>query len=649
MRIWLCLLAIALQPAYASEELQEPTPAWAEPYAAADFPASELRYAGYTQQMRYAAGSVQAYAEIWIRATSASALDAAAQIEIAFDASYQRAVVHRVDVLRGGRLESRLARTKMEVVGRESDLDALMFTGRKSLLLVVDDVRIGDIVRYAYSVHGRNPVYEDRIFDEFPLAWDEPVQHVRYRVLHDAHRSLQYRAIGNDAPDVSPRRFTVDGLAVLAWDFAEVAGRPRRAGAPAWFVQHPFLQVSEYRSWGEVADWAARLFAQEANGDALSAHVHDWLPTADLRDIVDFVQTDIRYYGIEIGQNSHRPHAPEVTIERRFGDCKDKSVLLSTLLERRGIHAHALLVSMRYGRAIADMLPSPSAFDHAIVELQLDGRRVWIDPTRSSQAGPLTRRAVGEFGVGLPVTEETAELTELDTHAQSFTAVQSTERFALALDDHETVLSVETRYRGAVAELYRGADTPSMRAMLEQQYLGYYARFFPDAEPNRPIDIAADDEDMLVSESYRLGRAWHGGAARLAVFAGTVRDYAALPDGTSASRDVPLALTYPLEVTYEAQVDYPEGVGFATEPAQVTIEDDYIVYGRSIEPVPGRVVVRHVYRTKLDHVPADAVREHVARRRQLLDALDLELTFLHPTEQRVMDRHSRLRRLLETP
>jgi hypothetical protein len=645
----LIILSFFLQSAIAADVAQAPRPSWVEPLDGATFADADQRYAGYTYQMLFDVDGVQTYSEFWIRATDASSLDAAAQIEIPFDATYQHAVVHHVDVLRNGRLESRLTRTKMEIVGRESELDTLLFTGRKAILLVVDDVRVGDLVRYAYSIEGRNPVYEDRIFAELPLAWEEPVQHVRYRLLHDRERQLQFRAVGADAPDVTPRRRQIQRQTVLEWNFTDVAERSRHHGAPVWYIQHPVLQVSEYRSWHDVAAWAATLFEHEFDADALAAHLPAGLGEADIRELVDYVQNDIRYYGIAIGQNSHRPHPPAVTAERRFGDCKDKSVLLAALLRQRGIAARPLLVSTQYGGAVGDMLPSPSAFDHAIVEFEWDGRRIWIDPTRPDQSGPIARRAVGDFGVGLPVSATADELVPIESHAQGTSTVRSVEHYRLSIDDDDHVLSVETRYEGAAAEFYRGAGTVSIRSAIEQQYLGYYARLFPDAELHQRLDIARDDDAVTIREAYRLGGSWQNGMTQLPVYAGLVREYAALPDGASGSRRVPFALPYPVHVVFEARIDIPEGVDLPTAADGVTIEDDYVVYLRSIDHSPGLVVVRHDFRTKRDHVPASSIRAHIATRRELLRALDLELTFGHPSHQRVLDRNERLRRLLDRP
>ena len=64
------------------------------------------------------------------------------------------------------------------------------------------------------------------------------------------------------------------------------------------------------------------------------------------------MQDDIRYLGFENGLNSFKPSKPIEVLKRRFGDCKDKALLLSTLLQSYGIAANPILVNSTYGKNI---------------------------------------------------------------------------------------------------------------------------------------------------------------------------------------------------------------------------------------------------------------------------------------------------------
>jgi transglutaminase-like putative cysteine protease len=106
------------------------------------------------------------------------------------------------------------------------------------------------------------------------------------------------------------------------------------------------------------------------------------------------VQDEVRYLGIELGTYSHTPTGPSKVFERRFGDCKDKTLLLATVLNELGIDARPALVNTDARRALDGWQPSPYAFDHVIVRAELGGKTYWLDPTTPYQRGTLADASV---------------------------------------------------------------------------------------------------------------------------------------------------------------------------------------------------------------------------------------------------------------
>src|SRR6185436_3385419 len=121
-------------------------------------------------------------------------------------------------------------------------------------------------------------------------------------------------------------------------------------------------------------------------------------------------QDNIRYASISIGPGSYRPHPSDLVLERNFGDCKDKSLLLVNLLRGIGIDARVALVNSETGHALPEALPSPSAFDHAIVRARLGPEVLWLDPTASQQGGTLAKTAQADFEYALVIDPDTAAL-----------------------------------------------------------------------------------------------------------------------------------------------------------------------------------------------------------------------------------------------
>ena len=95
---------------------------------------------------------------------------------------------------------------------------------------------------------------------------------------------------------------------------------------------------------------------------------------------------------------------------RRFGDCKDKSLLFVTILHALGIEAYPVLVNATLGRGIWDWQPSVSAFDHCIAVVLCRGQTYWLDPTLNYQRGPLAAHYLPGYGCGLVISPQTTGL-----------------------------------------------------------------------------------------------------------------------------------------------------------------------------------------------------------------------------------------------
>jgi len=63
-------------------------------------------------------------------------------------------------------------------------------------------------------------------------------------------------------------------------------------------------------------------------------------------------------------------------VQRRYGDCKDKTYLLVSLLRAVGIEADPMLVSLTTPKTPARLLPTPDAFDHVVAQARINGRTV---------------------------------------------------------------------------------------------------------------------------------------------------------------------------------------------------------------------------------------------------------------------------------
>ncbi len=169
----------------------------------------------------------------------------------------------------------------------------------------------------------------------------------------------------------------------------------------------PVLRIAwgTARTWGDVGRWYQHLIQDVPRGSetvraaAREAAEGAESPRARLEALLDFVRRQVRYVAVEMGVGGYRPTPPAEVLERRWGDCKDKALLLVDLLADAGIEAHPALVRLDEDQGIDAEFPAADQFNHLIVvvpagEVQarpgdaLAGGYLFVDPTQ--EMGGLT-------------------------------------------------------------------------------------------------------------------------------------------------------------------------------------------------------------------------------------------------------------------
>ncbi|HET8772500.1 MAG TPA: DUF3857 domain-containing protein, partial [Thermoanaerobaculia bacterium] len=311
MRSIVLVLAAAIAlPLFSREVAVQPTPAWVEPLEAETSLAvarQNVRWGIYDLVNDHQVNGDVRYFRIARKVLSPSGVQNASELELDFDPSFERLVVHRVDILRGSARIDSLEPDEIRVIEKEDDSDSRIYDGQRTALLFIKDVRPGDVIDYSWSVEGDNPLLGGRYTDEYDLSSGVPTRRLRHRLLWPAGHPLNWR--GGD-PEIAMHGETQ----VLVWERRDVPALDVEDEIPEWYEPWESIQVSEFASWKEVAAWADAMFVLDGRSSAevkqLAAKLTAENATRDARitAAIRFVQDEVRYLGIEMGRNSHEPH-----------------------------------------------------------------------------------------------------------------------------------------------------------------------------------------------------------------------------------------------------------------------------------------------------------------------------------------------------
>jgi transglutaminase-like putative cysteine protease len=611
--LFLLLFPAVLQARGARDFSVAPPPVWVERVpvdVAKDVPREHVRWGIYDvlddHQAKVGSRGAAHYHRTVRKVLSPSGVQNASELSIDFDPTFESLTLHEATIIRDGARINALEPDEVRVLEKEDDSGQRIYDGELTAMIFLADVRPGDTIEYAWSISGDNPLLAGKVVDELDLSSGVPTRHIRHRLILPAGRAVRWKG-------AKPSITTIGNEQVVIWERRDVPALDVEDEIPTWFEPWESVQLSEFASWSEVARWADALFVLDERSkkevQTLAARLRAEQKTDDERitAAIRFVQDDIRYLGIEMGRNSHEPHQPWETLTRRWGDCKDKALLLAALLRELGLEAYPALVNTRLRHRIADRLPSPFLFDHVIVQVVRNGATYWVDGTISDQGGTLEMVDTPSDGHALLVRGDATALTKIAAPPSASTLIVQT--YTTVKYSEPTRLEVESTYTGSDADSVRGMLASMSMTDLAKERLNRYAADGPKIEADGKLTVTDDRvlNKVVIAEKYRIRDFWQEGGWTW--YPRAVERHIHRPD--TMIRSMPLAFEYPLNITQRVTINLPERLDIestrgVTESPAFRHEYDVDSNGKAIH-------IRQTLRALRDHVTVAEVPDHLAK------------------------------------
>jgi transglutaminase-like putative cysteine protease len=594
----------------------KPVPSWVQKIVPAVDPGSSSAEAGTSstrilddEQTRVGA-SVERFFHYYQRVDNTTGLEDLSQLRFYFEPSYQQLSIHFVRILRNGATIDALNPSEIKTIQEEDDLDQQLYNGTSAAVIFVNDVRVGDVIEYAYTVTGDNPVLGGRFADTFYLADKDPIRERFLRLLIPSKRTLAIKA---ENTDIQPTTKTIGDDTEYLWLAKNIDAVSGEDSTPNWFNPYPRINVSEFQTWADVVNWALPFYENSPIKNAeLRAKIEEWKNASsqpEQRTIaaLRFVQDEIRYLGIELGRYSHQPTVPEKVFTRRFGDCKDKSLLLSSILTSMGIEAWPALVNSTLRSEIDSWQPTPFAFDHVIVQAKINGKTYWLDPTISYQRGTLANYYDPPFERSLVLHSGTTALEKIPSPISGAGSVDIVESYTGASSRSPVSLIVTKIYRGMEADAMRYSLSSVSPADLGKTHLNYYAATTPSISADG-LPVIEDDQQsntIVVKEKYRIAELWKDN--RHSFIADRI--YNELQKPHVSQRNSPLEVHYPLSIKQTILINL--GSGFDFPESSDVLADDAMRFEYSYSKSGNQMNMEFVLKTFADSVPVPKLQRHL--------------------------------------
>ena len=324
----------------------------------------------------------------------------------------------------------------------------------KEKLLQIPAPDPGSVVGYEYEE------------DEQPMVLQDVWMFQREIPGRELHYSLQlpsgweYKASWINAAEIKP---TPGGNNHWEWVMNDVKGIRKEAEMPpiegvagqmiVSFFPPGGASRNGFTGWLEMGNWYSNLTngRRDASPEitqqvaALTASART--PLDKMKALAQFVQNDIRYVAIELGIGGWQPHAASEVFVHRYGDCKDKATLLSSMLSQVGIESFYVVINSERGYVTPEVPANVGGFNHVVLAIKLPanvsdlslvatiqhprlGTLLYFDPT--NELTPF-----GEIGgylqanYGLLVTSEGGELVELPRQPSAMNSIHRSGKLTL--------------------------------------------------------------------------------------------------------------------------------------------------------------------------------------------------------------------------
>lgn len=591
---------------------------------------SGVNYLLVDRQRKYSNQSADHFVHYVDQLITPSAVEENSTVSVEFDPAYETVTFHRLLKIRDGTGTDILDPSRFELYRVESDREKLIYNGTLQLSYVIPDVRTGDILDYSYTIHGKNPALGTHFTGGFQHAYSVAVQRHFNRFLVPSHAEVRVKSFGGaDTGEVTKfGEFTA-----YTWDRREVPSVDIDDNIPPGHFAVPLTLFTTYESWKTVGRYFANYYeVGEATSKQLSEiasgiRSRHQTSQARLRAALDFVQREVRYLGIELGQGGYIPRQPGEVLATRFGDCKDMSLLLIAILDQLDIEAVPLLVSLENTDAVDALVPSHGAFDHVIVMAFLGGKKYYLDPTRGVQLGDLDYLQQGDFGKGVIISHDSPGMITTKVPLPVFFK-DITDTYDVVTEPGAVLLTSVSKYRMGHADNMLAWYVREGAAAADKSFLQYYQHLHPQIEQAKPLEVDVDEPGgaVTITGTYRIPGAWQNTAEQ------NIKEFYVRAD--DALQDMPayvgISRTTPYDLPHPVRTR--QTLRFILDDTWAIEESETFVNQRAfsfsdIERFSNNIYTKTItYRSNLNEIAAEDFRESMSAIQEARTLVGVTLT-----------------------
>jgi hypothetical protein len=257
-----------------------------------------------------------------------------------------------------------------------------MYSDMMIKVITLPEVNIGSIIDVTVKTKTIRKEIPNHFWDEVPYPVI-PTKYARHTYIFPKDKPIEFKISREGLKPVIERK---DDTVKYSFVFAETEFTEEEDLMPPPDEINGGAYLSSIKDWKVVADWYRQLVYKNTIEDAQIT-----LKTLELakgkanqkekaRAILEYIQDNFRYVSLNFGDHTVEPHRTNEVFKNKYGDCKDLALLTRQMFKLAGIDSNIALMNSEFSGDPQKGTPSPSQFEHVVLETTLDGQKYFVDP-----------------------------------------------------------------------------------------------------------------------------------------------------------------------------------------------------------------------------------------------------------------------------